>query len=87
MAEHVNVHEAKTHFSRLLARVEAGEEIVVARNGTPVAKVVAYREQARGRRGVDGIGSGRIWIADDAFSPEVDAEIAADFYGDVGEQD
>ncbi|HLA15953.1 MAG TPA: type II toxin-antitoxin system prevent-host-death family antitoxin [Candidatus Limnocylindrales bacterium] len=33
----VNVHEAKTHFSRLLARVEAGEEITIARAGQPVA--------------------------------------------------
>jgi prevent-host-death family protein len=37
----VNVHEAKTHFSRLLARVEKGERITVARNGRPVARLVA----------------------------------------------
>jgi prevent-host-death family protein len=36
----VNVHEAKTHFSKLLARVEKGERIVVARGGKPVAKLV-----------------------------------------------
>jgi prevent-host-death family protein len=36
----VNVHEAKTHFSKLLARVEKGERIVVARDGKPVAKLV-----------------------------------------------
>ena len=34
----VNVHEAKTHLSRLLAQVEAGEEVVIARNGKPVAQ-------------------------------------------------
>jgi prevent-host-death family protein len=38
----LNVHEAKTGFSRLLARVERGEEIVIARAGKPVAKLVAF---------------------------------------------
>jgi prevent-host-death family protein len=37
----VNVHEAKTNFSRLLERVQAGEEVVIAKAGTPVAKLVA----------------------------------------------
>ena len=37
----VNVHEAKTHLSRLLERVERGEEIVIARAGKPVARLVA----------------------------------------------
>jgi prevent-host-death family protein len=45
----VNMHEAKTQFSRLIARVEAGEEIVIARDGTPVARLVAERP-ARARR-------------------------------------
>ena len=36
----VNIHEAKTHLSRLLARVEAGEEIILARGGAPIAKIV-----------------------------------------------
>ncbi len=38
----VEIHEAKTHFSRLVARAEAGEEIVVRRGPKPVAKLVAY---------------------------------------------
>ncbi len=38
--ESVNVHEAKTHLSRLLSRVEAGEEIVISRSGKPVARLV-----------------------------------------------
>jgi prevent-host-death family protein len=41
--ETVNVHEAKTHLSRLLERVEAGEEIILARNGKAVAKLVPLR--------------------------------------------
>lgn len=39
-----NVHDAKTHLSRLLRRVEAGEEIVIARGGQPVARLVAVEE-------------------------------------------
>jgi len=37
----VNIHEAKTHLSRLLARVAAGEEIIIAKNGLPVARMVS----------------------------------------------
>ena len=39
----VNIHEAKTHLSRLVERVEAGEEVVIARAGRPVARLVPYR--------------------------------------------
>ena len=45
--EIVNVHEAKTHLSRLLERVAAGEEIIVAKNGSPVARLVPIRQQPR----------------------------------------
>ena len=38
----VSIHDAKTHFSRLVARAEAGEEIVVRRGAKPVAKLIAY---------------------------------------------
>ena len=44
----VNVHEAKTQLSRLLAQVEAGDEVTIARNGTPVARLVACKP--RGKR-------------------------------------
>ena len=43
----VNVHEAKTHLSRLLERVARGEEIIIARNGQPVAKLVGVSRQPR----------------------------------------
>ena len=43
----VNVREAKTQFSRLLALAEAGEEVVIARNGVPVARLVAAPRKAR----------------------------------------
>jgi len=43
----VNVHEAKTHLSALLSEVEQGEDIVIARNGTPVARLVRVQPRAR----------------------------------------
>ena len=62
----VNVHEAKTHLSRLLARVETGEEIVVARRGRPVARLVAYAP--RGRRRPDVL-KGKVVVPDSFFDP------------------
>jgi prevent-host-death family protein len=46
----VSIHEAKTHFSKLVARAENGEEIVVRRGPTPVAKIVAYHAPTTPRR-------------------------------------
>jgi antitoxin (DNA-binding transcriptional repressor) of toxin-antitoxin stability system len=59
----VSIHEAKTHFSRLIARAEVGGEIVVWRGPTPVAKIVAYHPPTTPR--VPGALKGRITIADD----------------------
>ena len=47
----VNVHEAKTHLSRLLAQVEAGERILIARAGKPIAALVPVDEKPRRRPG------------------------------------
>jgi prevent-host-death family protein len=49
----VNVHEAKTHLSTLLASVEAGEDIVIARSGRPVARLVRYECAAERPIGID----------------------------------
>jgi prevent-host-death family protein len=59
----VSIHEAKTQFSRLIARAEAGEEIIVRRGPTPVAKIVAYHTPATPR--VPGALKGEIVIAED----------------------
>jgi prevent-host-death family protein len=59
----VSIHDAKTHFSRLIARAEAGEEIIVRRGRTPVAKIVAYRPATTPR--TPGSLKGRIVMADD----------------------
>ena len=57
------IHQAKTHSARLVARAEAGEEIIVRRGQKPVAKIVAYRLPSKPR--TPGGLKGRIWIADD----------------------
>lgn len=64
----VNVHEAKTHLSRILKRVEMGEEIVFARGGKPVAKLVPL-EPPRPKLRVFGGDEGQVWIADDFDAP------------------
>jgi antitoxin (DNA-binding transcriptional repressor) of toxin-antitoxin stability system len=70
----VNVHEAKTQLSRLLQEVEEGEEIVIARNGEPVAKLVRHvpeqkpREPGWAKKG---------WMAPDF--DEFDEQLARDF--------
>lgn len=70
----VNIYEAKTHLSRLLRRVRAGEEIVIADNGTPVAKLVPVGAPDAPR--VLGTDRGQIWIAPGALDPMSDAELA-----------
>jgi len=66
MAE-VNIHEAKTHLSRLLNRVAAGEEIVISKAGKPIARLVPYERPRTERK--PGIDKGRIWIAEDFDAP------------------
>jgi prevent-host-death family protein len=63
----VNVHEAKTHLSRLLARVEKGQEVVIAKAGKPVAKLVPIEPPRKPR--VAGSAKGQIWIANDFDAP------------------
>jgi len=71
----VNVHEAKTHLSRLLERVIAGEEIIIARAGKPVAKLVPIAPTGAPVFGVD---RGRFEVPDDFDAPLPD-DIAALF--------
>jgi prevent-host-death family protein len=77
MTDSVNIHEAKTHLSRLVERVEAGEEVVIARAGRPVARLVPYRA-TRGPR-QPGLLRGQITIAPDF--DEVNPAIEALFEG------
>ncbi len=75
--EKVNVHQAKTHLSRLLERVIKGEEIIIAKSGRPMAKLVPIPSEPRrpGRL------KGKIRIAADFDAPLPD-EIAAAFRGE-----
>ena len=69
----VNVREAKTHLSRLLAQVEAGEEVVIARSGKPVARLVPF--QKRGKRQFGSM-KGRIELDDSFFDPLPENDLA-----------
>ena len=63
MAEIVNMHQAKSSLSRLVERALAGEDVVIARNGQPLVRLVPIPKQREPR--VPGRSKGRIWIAPD----------------------
>jgi prevent-host-death family protein len=67
MAETVNIHEAKTHLSRLLERVQAGEEITIAKAGKPIAVLTAVRPRLTQR--IPGMDKGKVIIHDDFDDP------------------
>jgi len=75
----VNVHAAKTHLSRLIEQAAAGEEIVIAKAGKPVARLVPFEPRREPRR--PGLMKGQIWIADD-FDEPLPEEIMAAFRGE-----
>jgi len=70
----VSIHTAKTTLSRRLARVEAGEEIVLARGKQPVAKIVPYRPVAPKRQ--FGVLRGSLSVGPEFFEPLPDDELA-----------
>jgi prevent-host-death family protein len=76
-AAQFNIHDAKTNLSRIIDRVEHGEEIVISRAGTPVAKVVPLAPRAR-RTGRGSL-AGDLVLAPDWDSPEVNDAIADEF--------
>jgi prevent-host-death family protein len=76
----VNVHEAKTNFSKLLQRVILGDEIIIAKAGVPVAKLVRYISKKGGKRPL-GFLKGEIWMADD-FDAPLPPDILAGFLGE-----
>lgn len=79
MAEVVNVYEAKTHLSRLLDLVSAGQEVIIARAGRPVARLVPFTARDRPRR--PGGWRGQVRIAADF--DELPDDLAAAFRGDT----
>ncbi len=76
-AEQFNIHEAKTNLSRIIERVEHGEEIVISRAGHPVAKVVPLQRRVD-RRGYGSL-RGQVRLSADWDSDETNADIARDF--------
>jgi prevent-host-death family protein len=75
MSMEVNIHEAKTHLSKLLRRVAAGEEIVISKAGRPLAKIVPFTVPERRRFGID---RGLFEVPEDFDSP-LPAEVVASF--------
>ncbi|MGO9519371.1 MAG: type II toxin-antitoxin system Phd/YefM family antitoxin [Candidatus Korobacteraceae bacterium] len=71
----VNVHEANTHFSKLLAQVESGEEVIIARSGKPVARLVPFNLSSSREWG---FAKGEFVVPDDFDDPMPDFE--EDFY-------
>lgn len=67
MTTTVNVHEAKTQLSQLLVRVSMGEEVVIAKAGKPVARLVAFGEKPNHR--TPGSAKGQVWLAPDFDAP------------------
>lgn len=74
----VNIYDAKTQLSKLIARVEAGEHITISRNGKPAAELVPFRHRLTPR--MPGALAGQIGIAPDF--DQFDADQARDWYGD-----
>jgi prevent-host-death family protein len=72
----INIHEAKTNFSRLLERVATGEEVIIAKAGKPVARLVPYAKQPSRR--VAGGDVGSVTIAEDFDAPLPD-DLLAEF--------
>jgi prevent-host-death family protein len=79
--EPVNIHDAKTHLSRLVERAEHGEEIVISRAGHPVAKLVPLTRDAR-RTGRGSL-RGKLVVAPDWDSPETNDDVARQFGADA----
>jgi prevent-host-death family protein len=74
----INIHEAKTHLSRLVDEVSAGEEIVIAKAGKPLARLIPF--QRRPSRRKLGALAGRFSVPDD-FDAPLPPEVLDDFEG------
>ena len=73
-----NIYQAKTQLSKLIEKVEKGEEVIIAKAGKPVAQLVPYKSNLKPRK--PGLLKGKIFISDD-FDEE-DEEINKMFYGE-----
>ena len=71
----VNIHEAKTHLSKLIERASRGEEVIIAHSGKPVARLVAISPVAQGR--CFGAMKGKATVGEEFFEPLPEQELAA----------
>jgi prevent-host-death family protein len=73
----VNIHQAKTNLSKLIEKTAKGDEVIIAKAGKPIAKLIAYKEELKPR--TLGLWKGKVWVSDD-FDDE-DEDINKLFYG------
>lgn len=71
----INMHEAKTHLSKIVAQVAKGESVIIGNSGRPMALLSPYVSEAKSRK--PGSMKGRIWIADDF---DADSDLIADMF-------
>jgi prevent-host-death family protein len=81
----INIHQAKTHLSRLVEDAALGEEIVIAKAGKPVARLVPLAPVER-RVPKFGTMRDKIWVADDWDSPETNEAIWTEFWENIEKQ-
>jgi prevent-host-death family protein len=68
----VNIHDAKTQLSKLLELVQSGADVVIAKSGTPIVRLIPYTAAKR-KIAAPGAMAGKVWIADDFDAPLDDA--------------
>lgn len=73
----VNIHDAKTHFSELLSRVNQGEEVIIAKSGIPMAKLIPFKTERPQRE--PGSAKGKITLSED-FNDPLPEDILTTFY-------
>lgn len=77
MSVQVNIYEAKSKFSKLISQAMAGEEIIIAKSGKPVARLIPFEKPPQDRK--PGSAKGKIIIAND-FEAPLPADILEEFY-------
>lgn len=69
----LNIHEAKTHLSRYLKKVAEGEEVIICKNGEPIAKIIPFPKKER--QGLIGLFKGKGEVTDAFFEPLTEEDI------------
>jgi prevent-host-death family protein len=72
----INIHEAKTHLSKIVEEVALGEEVIIAKAGKPIAKLVPLEKNIKRPARVPGGLKGQIWVADNFDEPMPESDLA-----------